>query len=303
MWAYVAYLYVVYPAIIGAYAWIAHATSELFCSLRQSEAIVASEAEYDRFVLGPLQTRYNHTRWTVASLVLLALLAVYYAFIYTLGWPGLARVLRAVKVVIVYAPGWYAVCQIVARESVTIWGLREVFRRFEVSPRPLHPDRCGGLRAINTYAVGFTYVIATAGIGVGLMVYSTLHREGTLSPDMALVTATYVVIALLGFFLPPLTAHRAMDGAKRKLLAEISRQFQQDYAQATACLGSSAGELQTNVEKVQTLHALYEMTEAFPVWPFDTATLRRFAVAITAPLVPAIIELAIVIAGGVLSAR
>jgi hypothetical protein len=195
------------------------------------------------------------------------------------------------------------ICQIVGREIVTIWGLWQVFRRFEISPHPLHPDRCGGLRAINDYAVGFTYVIATAGIGVGLMVYSTVRRESSLSPDMALLTAIYVIVALLCFFLPPWTAHAAMDRAKRKLLSDISRQFQYDYAQATARLGSEADELQIRVDKVKNLHALYEMTDAFPVWPFDTATLRRFLVTITAPLIPAIVELAIVIGSALLAVR
>jgi hypothetical protein len=302
VWAYVAYLYLVFPVIVGAYVWISRAASRLFRELRDSEALAVSEEEYDRFVLGALQARYNHRGWTIASCIVVILVAAYYAYSYTIGWPWLPRLLRIVKVVVPYMPGWYIVCQIVARQAVTIWGLRRVFRHFQVTPHPLHPDRCGGLRAINNYAVGSTYVIAAAGIGVGLMVYSTLHREGALSPDMALLTAVYVVAALLCFFMPPLTAHRAMDQAKRKLLAEISRQFQQDYAQATARLGDGTGELQAHVEKVQNLRALYEMTDAFPVWPFDTATLRRFVVAVTIPLVPAIVELAIAVANAVLSA-
>jgi hypothetical protein len=303
VWAYVAYLYLVFPVIVGAYVWVGRAASMLFYGLRHSEALAASDEEYDGFVLGALQARYNHRGWTIASGIVVTLVAVYYAFLYTADWPWLPRLLRVVKVIVPYMPGWYVVCQIVARQAVTIWGLRQVFRRFQVSPHPLHPDRCGGLRAINNYAVGSTYVVATAGIGVGLMVYSTLYREGALSPDMALLTVVYVVAALLCFFMPPLAAHRAMDQAKRKLLAEISRQFQQDYAQATARLGDESGELQAHVEKVQNLRTLYEMTDAFPVWPFDTATLRRFIVAVTVPLVPAIVELTIVVASAVLSAR
>jgi hypothetical protein len=303
VWAYVAYLYLVFPVIVGAYAWVVRAASRLFHGLRHSEALAASDEEYDGFVLGALQARYNHRGWTIASVVVVTLVAVYYALVYTVGWPWLPRLLRVVKVVVLYIPGWYAVCQIVARQVVTIWGLRQVFLRFQVTPHPLHPDRCGGLRAINNYAVGFTYVIAAAGIGVGLMVYATLHRGGVLSPDMAFLTAVYLVVALLCFFLPPLTAHRAMDQAKRELLAEISKQFQHDYAQATARLGGESGELQAHVEKVQNLRTLYEMTDAFPVWPFDTATLRRFIVAVTVPLVPAIVELVIAVASAVLSAR
>jgi hypothetical protein len=239
----------------------------------------------------------------VASLIIVVLVAIYYAIIFTLGWPRMALLLRAIKVAVLYAPGWYMVCQIVAREIATIWGLRQVFRRFKVSPHPLHPDRCGGLRAINNYAVGFTYIIAAAGIGVGLMVYATIHREGALSLDMAVLFAIYVAVALLCFFLPPLTAHAAMDQAKRELLADISRQFQQDYAEATARLDSETDELGAHVAKVRNLRTLYEMTDAFPVWPFDTATLRRFVITITAPLVPAIIELAIAIGSTFLRSR
>jgi hypothetical protein len=301
LWAYVAYLYVVYPVIVGAYVWVGRATSRLFESLRHSKALATTDEAYDRFALGPLQARYNHPGWTVASAILVALVAAYYVFSYTAGWPWLPRLLRAIKDLVIYVPGWYAICQIVAREIVTIWGLRQVFSRFQVTPHPLHPDRCGGLRAINNYAVGFTYVIAAAGIGVGLIAYSTLHNQGALSASLVALIVTYVGIALVCFFLPPLTAHRAMDEAKRKLLAEISRQFQEDYTQATARLDGEAGELQAHVEKVQNLHTLYEMTDAFPVWPFDTATLRRLAVAVLAPLVPALIELSIVVIGAILN--
>ncbi len=91
-----------------------------------------------------------------------------------------------------------------------------------------------------------------------------------------------------------------MEKAKRRLLSEISRQFQHDYAEATAQLGSKSDELETRVEKVQHLHTLYQMTDASPVWPFDTATLRRFVVAVTVPLVPEMIELAVTIGSALL---
>jgi hypothetical protein len=181
----------------------------------------------------------------------------------------------------------------VARQAVTIWGLRQVFRHFEVTPHPLHPDRCGGLRAINSYAVGFTYIIAVAGIGVGLLSYVTVHRSGALTPDTVIWLGVYVVLALFSFFLPPWTAHAAMAEAKRKLLMDISRQFQQAYAKTTASLEGENGEFKAHVERIESLHSLYRLTDSFPVWPFDTATLSRFAVTVTVPLVPLLTELAI----------
>jgi hypothetical protein len=301
-WAYVVYLYVIFPVIVGAYVWISFAAAELFSGLRQSQAIAASDEEWDRFVKGrpgSLQAVYNHPAWSIASLIVVAALAVYYALIYTRGWPPLALLLRALKVLVLYIPGWYALCQIVARQVVTIWGLRQVFRHYEVTPHPLHPDRCGGLRAINNYAVGFTYIIAAAGIGVGLMAYVTVHRTGVLEPDTAVWVGVYAVVALFSFFLPPWTAHAAMAEAKRKLLFDISQQFQQAYARTTASLEEETGALKERVERIESLHSLYELTDSFPVWPFDTVTLQRFAVTVLVPLVPLLMEL-VASAGGAL---
>ena len=295
-WAYVVYLYVILPVVMGAYVWISTAAAELFDGLRQSQAILASDEEFDRFVQdrsGSLLSLYNHPGWSIASLVVVAALAVYYALIYTRGWSTAAILLRALKVLVLYVPGWYAVCQIVARQAVTIWGLRQVFRHFAVAPHPLHPDRCGGLRAINNYAVGFTYIIAVAGIGVGLMAYVTVHRTGALAPDTATWLGVYGVLALFSFFLPPWTAHAAMAEVKHKLLMDISRQFQRAYDQTRASLEDETGELKERVERIEHLHRLYELTDAFTVWPFDTVTLRRFAVTVTVPLAPLLIELAV----------
>jgi hypothetical protein len=306
VWAYVVYLYVIFPVIIGAYVWISLAAAELFSDLRQSQVIVASDEELDRFVKGrsgSLQALYNHPGWSIASLSVVIALAVYYALIYTKGWPFMAVLLRASKVLALYVPGWYAICQILARQAVTIWGLRQVFYHFEVTPHPLHPDRCGGLRAINNYAVGFTYIIAAAGVGVGLMAYVTVHRTGVLAPDTAIWLGVYVVLALFSFFLPPWTAHAAMAEAKRKLLMDISQQFQQAYTKTTASLEGETGELKEHVERIESLHSLYELTDSFTVWPFDTVTLRRFAVTVTVPLVPLLTELAIDVGGALLRSR
>jgi hypothetical protein len=306
LWAYIVYLYVIFPVTIGAYVWISSAAADLFSELRESQVIIASDEELDRFIKdrpGSLRALYNHPGWSIASLVVVTVLTGYYAVIYTRGWSSVAVLLRALKVLVLYIPGWYAVCQIVARHAVTIWGLRQVFRHFEVTPHPLHPDRCGGLRAINTYAVGFTYIIAVAGIGVGLMAYVTVHRTGALAPDTAVWLGVYAVLALLSFFLPPWTAHAAMAEAKRKLLMDISQQFQQAYAETTASLQGETGELKEHVERIKSLHSLYELTDSFTVWPFDTVTLRRFAVTVTVPLVPLLTELAIDIGGALLRSR
>jgi hypothetical protein len=313
-WSYAVYSYVVAPLVATAYVWVSLAAAEMFRKLRDSDALVASEADCDEFVTVSLRKVYTHPGWSIAALIVVTLLAVYFTVFFTFSslgaststirWSPVALTLRTVKVILLYVPGWYMVCQIVARELATIWGLWQVFRRFEVSPHPLHPDRCGGLRAINDYVVGFTYVIALTGLGVVVLSYVTWRSEGSLrSWDMVALLSVYIFIGLGCFFLPPWTAHNAMAEAKRRLLDDISQRFQHNYLEVTTGLGDEQKDWEQLIDRVQGLHTLYDLTEEFPVWPFDTRTLRRFVAAVSVPIIPLAIEVIVSLTNSVFRLR
>lgn len=294
-WAYGIYSYVVTPLVAAAYVWVSQASGRMFLQLRDSDALLAPPDRYDSF-LRLLERVYSHPGWAIAALIVVILLAVFYIFLFrpTAEWPRQALILRIAKVLLLYVPGWYMVCQIVARQAVTIWGLWQLFDRFEVYPHPLHPDRAGGLHAINDYAVGFTYIIVLVGIGVAVQVYVTWKEHGSaLTRDIAALLAAYVVIGLVFFFLPPWAAHNAMKTAKQELLMDISQRFQADYAEAVEGLEAGDIEWGESITRLENLHTLYELTEQFPVWPLDTGTLSRFAATIVFPLLPVGAEIAI----------
>lgn len=287
------YIYFVGPLVFGVYIWISKAAADLFYKLRDSEALVAPREAYDAFIHGEgtsLERVHNHRGWTIASAVVALALAVGYSAM-ACDWPPAPRWVRIVKVVFGYLPAWYAICQIVAREAATTWGLRQIFTRFEIYPNPLHPDRAGGLRPIQDYALRFSYFIALAGIGVGLLGFVEWNVTAALSARMIILIILYLVLAVVFFFLPLWSAHEAMAGAKRRLLADISRRFQEGYTRAWADLKEESAGLQPALEKVQDIHSLYQLTDEFPVWPFDVNTLRRFAATVTAPLVPLALDI------------
>jgi hypothetical protein len=169
-----------------------------------------------------------------------------------------------------------------------------MFRRFEIEPHPLHPDRCGGLRAINDYVVGFTYIIALMGLGVIILVYTSWVQDGsTLSWMNAAILVVYVGLGLVFFFLPPWTAHTSMVRAKDQMLNTIARRFQADYTELLTGLQGENSEWEKPMERTQDLHALYQLVDDFPIWPFDSRILRRFVALIILPTIPVIIEIII----------
>jgi hypothetical protein len=197
-------------------------------------------------------------------------------------------VIKTVEIVL----GWYAVCMIVARELATIQILRNMFKRYQVKLYPLHPDRCGGLLAINEYALNFTYFIAVAGIGLSLIGYLQVRADRFWSDTLLqFALGSYVFLGVFCFFAPLDAAHDAMKESKERWLMEISKQFQRAYESAQRVLRASGSRLRSNVERIQQLQEIYELTDEFPVWPFDTKTLRRFGTTILTSLSPLIASL------------
>jgi hypothetical protein len=50
-------------------------------------------------------------------------------------------------------------------------------------------------------------------------------------------------------------------------------------------LESPANELKATIDKVEQLQRIQALTIAFPVWPFDVATLRQFTITVSSPFI------------------
>ena len=157
---------------------------------------------------------------------------------------------------------------------------------------PLHPDHCGGLTSLSAYSLKTVYLVALMGLTIAV----TEYHYGVLGLATKywvfhLSIPLYVALGLASFFAPLSTAHRGMKDARDRSLQKIARQFQDDYADVNNNLNSDSDHLKNGITRIQQLQTLYDVTGRFPVWPFDTGTLRRLIVSITAPLLPAAISI------------
>jgi hypothetical protein len=184
--------------------------------------------------------------------------------------------------------------------AITIVTLRNLFREQAIALSPWRPDGCGGLRSIGQYSVNLGLSIAAVGLGISidtvqLVVWDALR----VSYEVWLAIGTYVILAPLMFFFPLGTAHTAMRKSRDQALLFLSVQFDEEYAGIRSTLvgeyvygskyaDSSEEALDSGVRNLENLRKLYQVTEEFPVWPFDSRSLRRFLAVVGAAITPAI---------------
>lgn len=78
-----------------------------------------------------------------------------------------------------------------------------------------------------------------------------------------------------------------MRTVKERQLEAISEQFNLVYQSSQKALVEQNPEtLKGLVEKMEHLQHLHRITMAFPVWPFDVTSIRRFSAAVIGSLLP-----------------
>jgi len=279
--------FVVVPIIFGYYVWLCQAPEHVVDKLEDSGVLVPGEQDVRD------ASRLLASRWpTYLSLALSAVMAVLF-FLMVLGTPPIwwnSSPLTSGLNVLLYIPIYFAAFSTIFRYIVTTRALGRLLRNVVLNP--LHPDRAGGLRPLGQYALKTTYPITLLGIAAVLFEY-WLYLGGEFSTAYVThgIVILYFVLAPVVFFLPLWSAHGAMRRAKEDLLLGISRQFNQDFSRAYLEVASSSRTLRDNVEKVEQLQKLHDLASAFPVWPFDAQTIRRFLVTVLSPLLALLVTL------------
>ena len=294
------FVYSIFLSWVGArfYLYFSLQSGKLYQELADRNVIGQSDTEVQIVKGSEHSASAFHRRaiWPViASFLAFSLLLT---MLYSWFWdPGRDEVAKYSAVYTAFAlPVWvvgmYMVGMVFARFLSTIWGLRRVLTTTPVEVHPLHPDKCGGLKPVLDYSLATSYLIAMFGIGFVIWAFglTQVWSEGKVTTDASRIlefpaiwfgVALYVVMAPVAFFGTLWTAHRPMREQKSKMLAQLSDEFNKDHKQA---LTGDPSELDDRIRRLRHVHQLHEMTDAFPVWPFDTKSVRWFGAVVSSPL-------------------
>ena len=275
------------PVLTGYYLWSADSMRGIIRGLRQSNILKIEEADVNAVMkyFGNPWRQY----WSFAFMLIIGVLV----YVSRREFSGFAGSSIATKLVVsfTYAILSYFTAILISNLFANVWSIRRIMRDKTLNINPLHPDRCGGLRVLSDYSIKVVYLNAVFGILISITGYRLITQGYVWAAIICVVL--YICIATISFFSPLGTAHEGMREAKTTLLMKLGRQFWADYLVAQNAVSGDIESLRNVVAKIKDIRELYDFTNAFPVWPFDSATLRRFFITITSPLVPALIGLLI----------
>jgi len=161
--------------------------------------------------------------------------------------------------------------------------------RFDIEHTPSYDrNRCGGLRPVGQLGLRNQYTLSILGINVVILALVSLLKLKGLTSQHHLVTAATVAYLILGpliFMAPLLPFRKGMLDAKADWMSDIARRLRTEFERVRMQILS--GQITKDDEDlVDRLRKISSVIDELPVWPFDARTLRTFASAYVAPLVP-----------------
>jgi hypothetical protein len=174
--------------------------------------------------------------------------------------------------------------------AVQIWRLG---KRFDISPRLGHPDQCGGLEPLGNLCLLNALVVSIAGIFLGGWIIfgpSTPYRAlaDFYAPLYTKLLLVPLILAIIGFFLPLWSVHQAMVAKRAEVqlqldqLARTINDLERKLLEQVDELEPDQGE--KTVKELKLLKEIYERNQHYPVWPFNTRILIRFATSQSVPI-------------------
>ncbi len=315
-WPTILLFWVMGPLLLAFYPWMIRSAGRLFADLYLDGVVTKEKNRLPKLlktVRDFMKDQLLNKQWIYTALGITAAAQVYWVTTGTIGddWAKIPYIgsdilLYNMLKILPLALGLYMLLMGVARIIVTIRGLFKLFGNKtnekndieSIHIQPWHPDKCGGLGKLNKHAIRISYFIAFLGFWLALNVYISVLRfdvQQSLATDTGLWIGVvgYIILAPVIFFLTLASARGAMLRSKTEHLHRISGQLDTAYEEARQFDKNSSINLSKSVKNVKLLNDLYMLTSKFPVWPFDLATVRRFATAWVAPFLPIVILYAV----------
>jgi hypothetical protein len=251
--------------------------------------------------LSDLQFSFSRRIWSITALVLttagtlIFLLPRYLNRMQAQDSWSMVDPLNLVLSILWAITGLYAALLLLFFIVLSIFWLRRLFTDFTVEVRLLHPDNAGGLSSLGKFSLKMSYIITILGFILATIPMSRYYLANgsfgfSWTGDVILVLGIYIIAAPLAFFAPLSVAHTAMKSTKQRLLLEISQRFESEYAAIQKSIHRDAIKLEESMVNLRELHSLHELTNKFPVWPFNIENILRFITSFVSPILLVIIS-------------
>jgi len=252
-----------------------------FASLGEGHVIPAAELQSYWRLLRGLEKAYNNRYGTVLAVLVGLGFSVYNYFSKPGTWLGVGGGVGAVYARVFIAVNVYIICVVVYKCAVTAWGIGKILR-LRIDVQPMHPDRCGGLRPIGQLSLAINYFVVIVMVYFALVfIFDPLPRQQPF----------YLVLYLIFYFLGPwlvyaclAPANKRMSERKDQARARLNRTFAAYYERIAGGDNQETFKMEA-AGSIPALYDLYRIVDRMPVWPFDLASMTRFAITYALPFI------------------
>lgn len=190
---------------------------------------------------------------------------------------------------------YFLLITIAYKSYFSIRFLRRLREDFNIRVRPLHPDKCGGLKPVGNFCIKIDYILLIVGIVIAAI--SILPHSKELNIFIYFGLLLYVFLATFFFFYPLWTVHDSMKTQKNDLLSKLNEKLDSIYQEAYKEIATKGTKINSEkLEKIKNLDTIYERANKMPIWPFDVGTLTRFLTTVLIPVLSIIVN--ILVRGG-----
>jgi hypothetical protein len=160
--------------------------------------------------------------------------------------------------------------------------------KFEMDVKPLHEDKCCGLKVIGDVGMIFNAILFLIGIYISLKVMDKIViQDLPITNDIGnpIVLACYTFLAPLLFFLPLSAPHKKMKLMKQEFINPLIIYYSEmiDKLRNNPAIENKYDE----IEKLDIL--IKKLDNQIPVWPFNFKSLQSFFGTVITPILPIIL--------------
>jgi hypothetical protein len=178
---------------------------------------------------------------------------------------------------------FYMLVLILVRHVLTLINLNHLITTLPIEIAPLHPNSAGGLRAVGDYVFSFGLLAMVVSLNFGMTLLRGREAPGVLTTEFYGELSFYLLAAPLLFFLPLWNVHTRMAAARKRLLAEIAEQFDQEYRALFDNLRRNVLEPES-VSRLEAVQKIYHIAHAAPEWPFDLTLMSKAGAVVFLPI-------------------
>ena len=167
-----------------------------------------------------------------------------------------------------YVVLYFFVVVMIYKSILLVHFLRKLHNTFDFQIRPLHPDKCGGLKPVGDFCIAINYIVFIFFIVI-VAFYTLPHGEG-LNLSLYFGLPLYIFFAMFFFFYPLWPIHDSMKTQKSDLSRKPDEELDSDYREMLDDIIDKGG------------------ANKIPTWPFKVSGVALFLIAVFVPVLSVI---------------